>query len=490
MRRFLSFFFFCALVWGHCAFASEVASSALRVSENNGPSARGFSELASKLLPSVVNISTEQRVEGDELAGDSGGGSIFGFPGIPRGFFEGFFNSIEPLFVEPPKPRKVISLGSGFIIDESGLIVTNYHVIANSQEIQVKFSDGTTAKARVLGQDPKTDLAVLKVDVAKELVSVKLGNSDDALVGEWVLAIGNPFGLGGSVSVGIISGRARDINIGTASEFLQTDAAINRGHSGGPLFNADGEVIGINTAIISPQGGGNVGVAFAIPSNNAARVISILSKGEKVEHGWLGVIVQHVTEGMVVPLGLDSAHGALVANVVKGSPAEKGGLRVGDVILEYNGKRVEDMSQLTNLIAKSAVNEEVRLLVLRSGKQITLKITIGKLEEGADGAAGKNGSLETGTESLGITVGELPDGDGRKRDGVVVLRVDNRGAAFAEGIRRGDVIVGIDAVLVRNVADFTSELEKILQSTKRDSVLLLVQRGDSPPIYVAVKLKR
>ncbi|KJZ98961.1 GRASP55/65 PDZ-like domain protein [Anaplasma phagocytophilum str. CR1007] len=233
-----------------------------------------------------------------------------------------------------------------------------------------------------------------------------------------------------------------------------------------------------------------MGVAFAIPSNNAARVISILSKGEKVEHGWLGVIVQHVTEGMVEPLGLDSAHGALVSNVVKGSPAEKGGLRVGDVILEYNGKRVEDMSQLTNLIAKTAVNEKVRLLVLRGGKQVTLKITIGKLEEGADGASGKNGSLETGTESLGITVGDMPEGDGKKRDGVVVLRVDNRGAAFAEGIRRGDVIVGIDAVLVRNVADFTSELEKILQSTKKDSVLLLVQRGDSPPIYVAVKLKR
>lgn len=453
-----------------------------------GDTTRGFAELAAQLLPSVVNISTEQTIE---ETGRSGlGGSLFGFgPGFPRGLLEGFLDNLEPLLVEPQKPRKVVSLGSGFVVDKTGLIVTNYHVIANAQEIQVKFSDNSTAKASVIGQDEKTDLAVLKVNVKKDLVCAKLGNSDDAMIGEWVLAIGNPFGLGGSVSVGIISGRARDINIGTASEFLQTDAAINRGHSGGPLFNARGEVIGVNTAIISPQGGGNVGVAFAIPSNNAARIISVLSKGEKVEHGWLGVVVQRITESMIESLGLEEPRGALVSDVAKDSPAERGGLRVGDVVLEFNGKKIEDVPQLTNMISKATTNAPADMMVLRDGKSVNLKVVIGKLSEGS--GENSSGSSEITSNSLGITVGNpVLQGADTGPTGVLVLRVDVKSDAYAEGIRKGDLLLGIDTDPVKNIEDFAKASDKLKKNRKKTTVLLLVKKGDSPPIYIPVKIKR
>ncbi|MFV9838739.1 MAG: Do family serine endopeptidase [Aaplasma endosymbiont of Hyalomma asiaticum] len=448
---------------------------------------RGFAGLASKLLPSVVNISTEQTIE--ERSHGELGGPFFGFgPGFPRGLLEGLLGNLEPLLIEPQKPRKVVSLGSGFVVDKSGLIVTNYHVIANAQEIQVKFSDNSTAKATVIGQDEKTDLAVLKVNVKKDLECAKLGDSDAAMIGEWVLAIGNPYGLGGSVSVGIISGRARDINIGTASEFLQTDAAINRGHSGGPLFNTRGEVIGVNTAIISPQGGGNVGIAFAIPSNSAARIISVLSKGEKVEHGWLGVVVQRVTEAMVDSLGLDGPRGALISDIAKDSPAERGGLRVGDVILEFNGKKIEDMPQLTTMISKATSNEQASLLIMRDGKTMSMKVIIGKMPEDSDGNA--SSSSEATSNVLGITVGNVATEGESKQVGVVVLRVDVKSDAFLEGIRKGDLLLAIDSYSLQNVEDFVKASEKLKKDKKKGSVLLLVKKGESPPIYIPVKIKR
>ena len=487
MRRYLSLFLmivaFAGSQVGTCADEMYVAPHAGEHIDVN----RGFSGLVNMLLPSVVNISTEQTIESDD---PETGGSIFGFPGFPRGLFEGLFNGLEPYITEQPKPRKAVSLGSGFIVDKSGLIVTNYHVISNAQEIQIKFSDGTTTKATVVGTDPKTDLAVLKVNVEKDLEHVKLGNSDDAKVGEWVLAIGNPFGLGGSVSVGIISARARDINIGTASEFIQTDAAINRGHSGGPLFNARGEVIGVNTAIISQQGGGNVGVAFAIPSNNAARIIEVLSRGEKVEHGWLGVVAQRVTENMKEALGLDEVRGALISNVVKDSPAERGGIKVGDVILEFNGKKINDMPQLTHVISRTGVNKKVKVVVLRDKQQVNLKVVVGKLSD-VQGAAGSG--VETGSELLGITVGSLPQarvGESSKLEGVLILKVDSSSDAYAEGIRRGDILVGVDAAPVTSVSDFAKELERLKQRAPGSMVLLLVKKGESPPIYVPVRMKR
>lgn len=484
MRRYLSLFLLLGVL-SLVGFGVDNANTMPAADEAIDIS-KGFADLSDKLLPSVVNISTEQMVESEE---PGAGGSIFGFPGLfPRGLFEGLFNGLEPLIQDQPKPRKAVSLGSGFIVDKSGLIVTNYHVISDAHDIQIKFSDGASAKATVVGTDPKTDLAVLKVDVEKDLEHVKLGNSDEARVGEWVLAIGNPFGLGGSVSVGIISGRARDINIGTASEFLQTDAAINRGHSGGPLFNAKGEVIGVNTAIISQQGGGNIGVAFAIPSNNAARIIEVLSRGEKVEHGWLGVIAQRVTENMKEALGLDEARGALISNVVKDSPAEKGGIKVGDVILEFNGKRIDDMPQLTHIISRTGVNKRVKVVVLRDKQQVTLKVVVGKL---SDGPGSARSGAEAGSELLGITVGNLPQIRGESKPaGVLILKVDPTGDAYAEGIRRGDTLVGIDSVPITSVADFSKEVERLKEKPAGAFVLLLVKKGESPPIYVPVRMKR
>ncbi|AAV86930.1 serine protease [Anaplasma marginale str. Dawn] len=485
MKRFLSLFLLiaslCSIHSGGSALSS-VAGSKTAVPDSR----RGFSGLAAKLLPAVVNISTEQTVDSDA----SSMGQGFRFPGIPKGIFEEFFNNLEPLLVDPLKPRKVVSLGSGFIVDKSGLIVTNYHVIANAKEIHVKFSDNSTAKATVLGKDPKTDLAVLKVKTKKDLQPVTLGNSDEVLVGEWVLAIGNPFGLGGSVSVGIISGRARDINIGTASEFLQTDAAINRGHSGGPLFNADGEVIGINTAIMSPQGGGNVGVAFAIPSNNAARVIRVLSKGGRVEHGWLGVVIQHVTDDMTDSLGLESARGALISGVAKDSPAEKAGLKVGDVILEFNGQKIENMPQLTHLITKAAVNEKAKITVQRDGRALNVMVTIGKLP---DDAVPGGADQEATDDSVGLTVGNLPKNSKKQQEGVLILRVDHRSDAFSEGVRKGDILLGINSATINSVSDFNKEMSKIKSgSGGKGSLLLLVKKGggDAPPIYIPVKLNK
>ncbi|ACZ48959.1 putative serine protease [Anaplasma centrale str. Israel] len=482
MKRFLSLFLLIASLYSWAL--PSAAQSKVVVPDSR----KGFSELAARLLPAVVNISTEQTVDGDA---SSMGGQGFRFPGIPKGIFEEFFNNLEPLLVDPPKPRKVVSLGSGFIVDKSGLIVTNYHVIANAKEIHVKFSDNSTAKATVLGKDPKTDLAVLKVKTKKDLQPVTLGNSDDVLVGEWVLAIGNPFGLGGSVSVGIISGRARDINIGTASEFLQTDAAINRGHSGGPLFNADGEVIGINTAIMSPQGGGNVGVAFAIPSNNAARVISVLSKGGRVEHGWLGVVIQHVTDDMTDSLGLERARGALISGVAKDSPAEKAGLKVGDVILEFNGQKIENMPQLTHLITKAAVNEKAKVTVQRDGRTLNVVVTIGKLP---DDAVPGGADQEATDDSIGITVGSLPKSSKKQQqEGVLILRVDHRSDAFSEGVRKGDILLGINSTTINSVSDFSKEMGKIKGSSGgKGSLLLLVKKGggDAPPIYIPVKFNK
>ncbi|MCU7611295.1 Do family serine endopeptidase [Anaplasma capra] len=486
MKRFLSLFLLLTTLFSvSCGAGIGVSASQSRVS-GAPDSHRGFSELAARLLPAVVNISTEQTVDSDA---NSMGQQGFRFPGIPKGIFEEFFNNLEPLLVDPPKPRKVISLGSGFIVDKSGLIVTNYHVIANAKEIHVKFSDNSTARATVLGKDPKTDLAVLKVKTKKDLQPAKLGNSDNVLVGEWALAIGNPFGLGGSVSVGVISGRARDINIGTASEFLQTDAAINRGHSGGPLFNADGEVIGINTAIMSPQGGGNVGVAFAIPSNNAARVINVLSKGGKVEHGWLGVVIQHVTDDMTDSLGLEQARGALISSVAKDSPAEKAGLKVGDVILEFNGQKIDSMPQLTHLIAKTAVNEKAKMAVQRDGKVLNIVVTIGKLP---DDAIPGSTDQEATDESVGLTVTNPPKSS-KKQEGVLIIRVDHRSDAFGEGIRKGDILLGINSTAINNVSDFSKEMGKIKSSSgKGSSLLLLVKKGggDSPPVYIPVKLNK
>ncbi|QXK91644.1 Do family serine endopeptidase [Neoehrlichia mikurensis] len=452
---------------------------------------QGFSHLTKKLIPGVVNISTEQVISNGERY--KGGKQFFRFPGIPRGMLEEFLENFEPFFNKmPSEPREATSLGSGFIIDESGIIVTNYHVIANATKITVTFSDNTQARASVLGTDPQTDIAVLKVKVNKKLAYVKLGNSDNALVGDWVLAIGNPFGLGVSVSTGIISARGRDIDMGTSNEFLQTDAAINRGHSGGPLFNTDGEVIGINTAIFSPQqGGGNVGIAFAIPSNSAAPIINILSQGKKVEHGWLGIVVQAITQDMLESLNMKNTNGVLIASVVKDSPADKAGLKPGDVILEFNGVKTEKAQQLTQLVRRAEANKKATMKIYRNGNTISINVNIGKLSSNDQVSDTTPQDAQIiNNEALGLTVGNIPQdyktNETNDVSGVIVLKIDRESDAFSKGIRKNDIITQVNQTIIKNTADFKNAIKK---AKSKKSILLRIQRENNPQIFIAIKLK-
>ncbi len=279
--------------------------------------------------------------------------------------------------------QKVQSLGSGFVLDaEKGIVVTNNHVIADADEIEVNFSDGSKLKAELVGTDTKTDIAVLKVDPkAKKLTAVKFGDSDKMRIGDWVMAIGNPFGLGGTVTVGIISARNRDINAGPYDDFIQTDAAINRGNSGGPLFNMDGEVVGINTAIISPSGG-SIGIGFSIPSELAAGVVEQLREFGETRRGWLGVRIQPVTDEIAESLGMAEAKGALVSGIIKGGPVDNGSIQPGDVIIKFDGKDIDHMRELPLAVAESPVGKEVDVVVIRKGVEMTVKVTLGRLEEG------------------------------------------------------------------------------------------------------------
>jgi len=325
-----------------------------------------FADLAEGLLPTVVNIATTQVVENQR-------GQEF------EEFFKEFF---ERRGTEPPprERRRASSLGSGFIIDPSGYIVTNNHVIADADEITVRLQDDTILKATVVGRDEKTDLALLKVESDKPLPATKWGDSEKTRIGDWVIAIGNPFGLGGSVSAGIVSARQRDINAGPYDDFIQTDAAINRGNSGGPMFNLDGEVVGINTAIFSPTGG-SVGIGFAIPSSLVKNIIAQLRENGEVRRGWLGVRIQTVTEELAEGLRLDTTQGALVASVTEGGPAEAAGIVQGDVVLEFNGRVVPDMRKLPRMVAETPIGEAVDVVVWRKGKRVTVKVDLGELDE-------------------------------------------------------------------------------------------------------------
>ena len=350
-----------------------------------------FADLADRLLPAVVNVSTTQVVEG------SAGIEL---PQLPPGSpFEEFFKE----FMERNQPkqqqrRRATSLGSGFFIDNAGHVVTNNHVIQDADEISVILHDDTRLEAKVIGRDAKTDIAVLKVEPHGKLAPVKFGDSDNIRVGDWVVAIGNPFGFGGTVTAGIISARGRDINAGPYDDFLQTDASINRGNSGGPMFNLDGEVIGINTAIFSPSGG-SVGIGFAIPSNSARGVIQQLIEHGQVRRGWLGVRIQSVTEEIADALGLKEAAGALVAGVIPGGPAEKAKLKDGDVILEFDGKPIGQMRRLPRLVADTDVGKTVPIKVWRDGRALTMKVEVGALEEPEEKAEAKASGSRGSTSS-------------------------------------------------------------------------------------------
>ncbi len=353
----------------------------------NGPAS--VADLAEGLLDAVVNISTSQNVKDDEGAGPA--------PRAPDGspfqeFFNDFFNKQQG---NRGPNHNVSSLGSGFVIDPSGYIVTNNHVIEGADDIEVNFANGSKLKAKLIGTDTKTDLSVLKVEPKQPLKSVKFGDSSVMRIGDWVMAIGNPFGFGGSVTVGIISGRGRNINAGPYDNFIQTDAAINKGNSGGPLFNMKGEVIGINTAIISPSGG-SIGIGFSVPSELASGVVDQLREYGETRRGWLGVRIQPVTDEVADSLGLDSAKGALVAGVIKGGPVDDGSIKAGDVILKFDGKVVSEMRDLPRVVAESPVGKEVDVIVLRDGKEQTVKVTLGRLEDSDQAAAAGDNSGDDG----------------------------------------------------------------------------------------------
>ena len=446
------------------------------------PMPNGFADLAESLVPAVVNISTTATVQ--RSAG----------PGQPpfNDFFEEFFRDRRM----PQRKHKVSSLGSGFVIDPNGIIITNNHVIEEADEITVNFSDGSKYKAKILGRDPKTDIAVLKVEAKKPLPFVPMGDSKKVRVGDWAIAIGNPFGLGGSLSAGIISAVNRDINSGPYDSFIQTDAAINRGNSGGPLFNMDGEVIGVNSAIISPSGG-SVGIGFAIPSNLASNIIGQLQKYGETRRGWLGVRIQQVTDELAGNLGLDKPHGALVSEISPDSPAEKGGLKVGDVIVRFDGKKVPHMRDLPRIVADTEVDTEVLVEVMRRGKKRKLRIVTGRLDEpnlvrtGNDNQQqSKNGNGQT---ILGMRLTNL---DARTRSemdlpeemiGTLVSDVDPDDRGFENGIRRGDIIVEIAQNPTPNVAA-TIAAFKAAQKAKANSVLVLVNSRGSLR-FVSFKLR-
>lgn len=388
------------------------------------------------------------------------------------------------------------SLGSGFVIDaENGYIVTNNHVIEDAEEVRVTFHDDTTIDAEIIGRDEKTDLAILKIDTEMTLTEVSFGDSDVIRVGDWIVAIGNPFGLGGTVTAGIISAQQRNINSGPYDDFIQTDASINRGNSGGPMFDVEGNVIGVNTAIFSPSGG-SVGIGFAVPSNLAKPVIKQLIKFGHTRRGWLGVRIQKVTDDIADSLGLDKAKGALIASTTDTGPAEKAGLEPGDVILEFNGKPVKTMRGLPRIVAETAIDEKVKVKYWREGKEKTTSVTIGELEKAEETGLissssssedSKDGDEDKGTsiDSLGLTLSKLTREERKVYnidddvEGVIIIKVEEGSAAFQKGIIAGDVIVEINQQSVskpKNAADIVKKAKK----AGRNSVLLLINRdGDS-----------
>lgn len=458
-----------------------------------------FADLAERLLPAVVNISTAQTVEGRDPS------ELFP-PGAPMDKFRDFFERGRPDRGDKegdaePQRKRATSLGSGFIINTKrngdSFVITNNHVIEDADEVTVILQDDTRLKAEIVGRDTKTDLAVLKVHSDTPLPSVPFGNSDTIRVGDWVVAIGNPFGLGGSVTAGIISARGRDINAGPYDDFLQTDASINRGNSGGPMFNMDGEVIGINTAIYSPSGG-SVGIGFAIPSSTAKAVIDQLIDHGSVKRGWLGVHIQHVSDEIAEGLGLDVARGALVSSVAPNGPAEKAGMETGDVVLKFNGKSVKEMRELPRLVAGAEVGNSVTVEIWRDKKKMTLDVVLGDLAKGEEEVANVESaptkSREGSVKELGLTVAALTPklreqyGIKENAPGVVVIDVAANSTAAAKGIREGDVVVEVAQEDVSSPSDVIDQVAEA-KRRGRKTVLLLIE-GQNGLRFVAVKLKR
>jgi len=463
-----------------------------------------FADLAERLLPSVVNISTTQTVvAGRERQGPD-------TPQFPPGspfeeFFREFFDRQQRQGQgQQQRPRRAQSLGSGFIIASErgeGLIVTNNHVIDGADEVNVILHDNTTLRAEVAGRDPRTDLALLRVKTDKPLSPVRFGNSDTVRIGDWVLAIGNPFGLGGTVTAGIVSARGRDIRIGPYDDFIQTDAAINRGNSGGPLFNLAGEVVGVNTAIFSPTGG-SIGIGFAIPSSIAQNVVSQLRDYGRIRRGWLGVRIQQVTDEIAESVGLQGgARGALVAGVNEGGPADRAKLQNGDIILEFNNHEIREMRILPRVVAETPIGREVPVVIWRNGRRQTVTVTVGELPDDVQLAAATPGPQDRGGRPvevpgtglrLSAITPELRERFGLPQDarGVVVVEVEPNSAAAERGLRPGDLILEVQQESVTTPAEVRERFDRARQTGRRNVLVLIESQGGQGPRWVAIPVGR
>lgn len=440
-----------------------------------------FADVIEAVRPSVVNISTS--MSAGSMPGNGGRRQMPFPPGSPfEDFFRRFFEQ-QSMQGRSGQSPVVQGMGSGFIVDPEGYVVTNNHVIDGADEITVTLNDGQRHPAKLLGSDPKTDLALLKIEVDEALPYARLGDSDTTRVGDWVIAIGNPFGLGGTATTGIVSARGRDIQSGPFDDFLQIDAPINRGNSGGPLFDLTGRVIGINTAIYSPNGG-SVGIGFAIPAVQAEPVLDQLRSSGRVERGWLGVQIQTVTEDIAAGLGLDEEIGALVAEVVPGSPAERAGIRTGDVIVGVEGKEVARLKDLTRMVADVQPGDEVKIQVWREGNRETLEVVIGETPTQMAAGGSKDSPKEPAPAGrLGLALAELtPESRQRYRvegdlRGALVTGVEPGSAAAQTGLRAGDVLVMVGQTPVLGPDEAAREIEESM-SGDRDRVLLQVARGN------------
>lgn len=469
MRRNVPRLFSCLLVWG--LLLPFLANPVLAV-----PLLPDFVPLVKELKPAVVNINTATKIKMPRQPHPN-----FLYDPFNPGPFDGFFERFYEEQWRQHQGMKKRSLGSGFLISSDGYILTNYHVVAKVDEINVKLSDGREFRATVRGSDEKLDLALIKIESQAALPAVRLGDSDAIEIGEWVLAIGNPFGLAETVTAGIISAKGRVIGSGPYDDFIQTDASINPGNSGGPLFNSKGEVVGINSAIVA----GGQGIGFAIPVNMAKSIIEQLKEEGKVTRGWLGVMIQPVTANLAKSFGLEDERGALISEVVAESPAEKAGLKAGDIILSFAGKKIQEMNDLPRLVAATPVSKKVKVTYLREGKEAEASVVIDRLKDGEPGDTSGDGS-----DPLGIKVRELTAELARQlrtkeTTGVVVVELDEEGLAAEAGILRNDIIKEVNGRKINSLDDYQKALAV---HKKGDFVRLLVRRGDSL-LYLAAKLE-
>ncbi|MCF3935469.1 Do family serine endopeptidase [Acuticoccus sp. M5D2P5] len=489
-----------ALAGAVLALSPAVAtlSSTSAIAQETGP--RSVADLAEGLLGSVVNISTSQRVATDRPT----------LPTPPDGanpddspfqeFFDDFFDQDE----NSPDPRRVQSLGSGFVISADGVVITNNHVVKDADEVTVNFADGRQYPAEIVGRDPKTDLAVLKIEPDEPLTPLEFAASERLRVGDWVMAIGNPFGLGGTVTVGIISARNRNLQSGPYDDFIQTDAAINRGNSGGPLFDMQGNVIGINTAIISPSGG-SIGIGFAIPSEIAQNVIGQLLEFGETRRGWIGVRIQPVTDDLADSFGMDTPHGAMIAGVTEDGPADKAGIKAGDVVVQFDGRAVPTMRELPRIVAETPIGKHVDVVVMRDGEEVNIAVDLGQLEETearAASATAETDAEETdtteaeneGTAVLGMVLAPLDDTRRESFDidpdidGVIVLMVEENSRAAEKRVVAGDVILEVGQRVVATPKDVLDQIEA-LKSDSRKTALLTLSNKDGELRFTAIRLE-